>query len=115
VNREEHARSCEAAFGNPFTEVHDFLDQYSKAFPGQHRKLYHHRQGLALVAELFGPEAVKAAERHILEDEGVIPEDHTYYGADNEELLRLLRQGGGPGPLPFSSLEPPSALLRMPS
>jgi len=92
VNRREHARSCEDALGNSFAAVHDFLDQYSQAFPGQHRKVYHHRQGLAIVAERFGPEAVKAAERHILEDEGLVPEDHTYYHTDSEELLRLVRR-----------------------
>jgi hypothetical protein len=92
MNRQEHARSCEAAFGDPFTAVHDFLDRYAEAFPRQHRKLYHHRRGLALIAERFGPEAVKAAEKHILEDEGTIPEDHTYYRAGSEELLRIVRE-----------------------
>ena len=80
------------AFGNSFAEVHEFLDQYAPAFPdGQHRKFFHHRQGIALIAERFGPEAVKAAERHILEDEGTIPEDHTYYQTENEELTRMVR------------------------
>ncbi|MHC4916783.1 MAG: DUF6915 family protein [Planctomycetota bacterium] len=90
MKREEHARSCEAALGEPFTEVHDFLDRYSQAFPRQHRKLYHHRRGIAVIAERFGPEAARAAEMHILEDEGSIPEDHTHYDADSEELLELV-------------------------
>ena len=92
MNKEEHAKSCEAAFGNSFAAVHDLLDQYSKAFPREHRKLYHHRQGLTHIAERFGPEAVKAAERHIIEDEGCIPEDHTYYRTESEELVRIVQQ-----------------------
>jgi hypothetical protein len=92
MNREAHGRSCVAAFGRSFAEVHDFLDQYAAAFPRQHRKLYHHRQGMALVAERFGPEAVKAAERHIIEDEGFVPDDHTYYHTDNEELIRMVER-----------------------
>ena len=95
MNRTEHAKSCEAAYGNAFAEVHDFLDQYSKAFPRQHRVLYHHRLGLALIAERFGSLAVQAGERHILEDEGVIPEDHTYYRNDNEALASLIQQAYG--------------------
>ena len=96
MNKEEHGKSCEAAFGNSFAAVHDFLDQYSKAFPRQHRKVYHHRQGLSVIAERFGPEAVKAAERHIIEDEGFVPEDHTHYHTESEELIRIVQDTYAP-------------------
>ena len=92
MNRKEHCKSCEAAFGNSFAEVHDFLDRYSEKFPREHRELYHHRQGLALIAERFGSEAVKAAERHIIEDEGFVPEDHSYYHTENKELIRMIEK-----------------------
>ena len=92
MNREEHAKSSEAALGDSFAAVHDFLDQYAKEFPREHRKLYHHRQGLILVAQRFGAQGVKAAERHIMEDEGCIPEDHRYYHTENEELMRMVEQ-----------------------
>ena len=91
MDKESHGKSCEAAFGESFAAVHDFLDQYSKAFPRQHRKVYHHRQGVAVIAERFGPEAVKAAERHIIEDEGFVPDDHTYYHTESEELIRIVQ------------------------
>ncbi len=92
MNRKEHGRSCEAAFGEAYAAVHDFLDQHAKEFPREHRKFFHHRQGLAIIRERFGPEAVKAAERHIFEDEGCIPEDHAYYRVQNAELIRRVRQ-----------------------
>jgi hypothetical protein len=92
MKSKEHAKSCKAEFGNSFTEVHYFMDQYSKIFPRQHRKLYHHRQGLTFIAERFGSEAVKAAERHIIEDEGLVPDDHTYYHVEDEELIRIVEQ-----------------------
>jgi len=106
MNKESHARSCEAAFGNSFAAVHDFLDQYSKAFPRQHRKVYHHRQGLAVIAERFGPEAVKAAERHITEDEGLVPDDHTYYHTEREELVRIVQDIYGPADEPGAGGDP---------
>ena len=91
MDKASHGKSCEAAFGDSFAAVHDFLDQYSKVFPRQHRKVYHHRQGLSVIAERFGPDAVKAAERHITEDEGFVPEDHTHYQTDSEELVRIVQ------------------------
>ena len=97
MDKASHGKSCEAAFGDSFAAVHDFLDQYSKVFPRQHRKVYHHRQGLTLIAERFGPDAVKAAERHITEDEGFVPDDHTYYHTDSEELIRIVQEIYGPG------------------
>lgn len=96
MDKVRHGKSCEAAFGDAFAAVHDFLDQYSKAFPRQHRKVYHHRQGVAVIAERFGPEAVKAAERHITEDEGFVPDDHTYYQTESEELIRIVQGIYGP-------------------
>ena len=93
--REEHARSCEAAFGEGFREVHDFLDQYAHRFPRIHRKLYHHKKGVELIVAKFGPEARKAAERHIVEDEGFVPEDHTYFEADDPDLLKLVEETYG--------------------
>jgi len=47
---------------------------------------------IAVIEKKFGPEAVKAAERHIFEDEGIIPEDHTYYKTEDEELMRLVKE-----------------------
>ncbi len=88
MNRKRHGESCKAAFGRDFAEVHDFLDGYAEQFPrGEHRKLYHHRRGIALIVRMFGDDAAKAAERHILEDLGFVPEDHTHFASENPELL----------------------------
>ena len=90
MNKTDHAKSCEDALGKPYTEVHDFLDQYSERFPREQRKVYHHRQGLARVAERFGAEAAKAARIHVVEDVGFVPEDHTYFHTENRELIRIV-------------------------
>lgn len=89
MNRTQHTESCERAFGNGYAEVHDFLDQYSPRFPRAHRKVYHHRRGVSLIATRFGKDAARAAERHIVEDEGMVPTDHTYYHTDEPELIQL--------------------------
>lgn len=96
MNREAHGASCRAAFGCDFAEVHEFLDQYATRFPREHRKLFHHRKGVALIASMFGPAAVKAAERHIMEDEGFLPDDHTFFSTANPELLRLVEETWAP-------------------
>ena len=96
MNKSDHAKSCQEALGKPYAEVHDFLDQYSDRFPREQRKVYHHRQGLARIAERFGPEAVKAAQIHIVEDVGFVPEDHTYFHTDNRELIRIVELMYGP-------------------
>ncbi len=98
MDREHHARTCEGALGHPYHEVHDFLDQYSKRFPREHRKAYHHRQGLRLIADRFGLEAVEAAEMHIFEDVGFIPDDHTHFSTDNEELIGIVEGICSPNP-----------------
>ena len=97
MNTARHADSCLEAFGRSYAEVHEFLDQYSHRFPRAHRQVYHHRQGLSLVAERFGPEAVWATERHIIEDMGFIPAGHTFYATDNQELLDLVKSTYEPG------------------
>ena len=92
MDKVTHGKTCEENFGKPFAEVHDFLDQYSPRFPREHRILYHHKQGLKFIEKEFGPEAVQAAESHIAEDEGFVPEDHTHFHTENEELLNMVRE-----------------------
>jgi pectinesterase len=100
MNRKAHGESSKAAFGRDFAEVHDFLDQHAPRFPkGEHRAVYHHRDGIALVARRFGEEAARAAERHVLEDLGCIPEDPAWFGPENPDLLALLAQAWPPLPV----------------
>ena len=92
MDKKLHTQSCEQAFGRGYAEVHEFLDQYSKVFPREHRKVYHHRHGILLIVQRFGVDAARAAERHIAEDEGFVPVDHTHYHTAKPELVRLAEE-----------------------
>lgn len=99
MNRKAHGESCRAAFGRDFAGVHDWLDQYAPRFPrGEHRKLFHHRDGISLVARQFGAEGARAAERHVVEDLGFVPEDHAWFASENPELLALV-EAAWPSPV----------------
>lgn len=52
--------------------------------------IYHHRQGLALIVARFGADALRAAERHILEDEGSVPEGPAHYRTSDPQLIALV-------------------------
>ncbi len=75
MNQEQHEKACQEKFGNPWPEVHFFLDQYFDQFRSMtHRYLLHHKQGVELVVEVFGEEARGPAEQHIELDWGFLPE-----------------------------------------
>jgi len=84
----KHCEDCAKALGNPWPEVHKFLDQYAGKVPGElanHRVELHHKNGIAMVRAKWGDEAAKAAEIHIREDfMGELPED----GGDVKLWLR---------------------------
>ena len=98
---EEHENSCVKKLGRPFTEVHVFLDQYQTRFGELHRRFLHHRLGLELISNRLGPEAKRAAENHILDDFGFIPNswidmvsytpepDRRQLAAFHKELVKL--------------------------
>jgi len=79
-----HEDQCRKILGEPFTEVHQFLDQYNDpvAHPFTahlHRRRLHHLTGLQLVAQRFGGLAFLAACLHILEDcLGYLPQESDY-------------------------------------
>ncbi len=89
---EEHEKSCLKKFGKPFTLVHLFLDRYFEKYRGVlHRRILHHRLGVEIIRKHDGDEAAKAAEYHIREDMGFLPEtwigheDYTFFLHDWEE------------------------------
>ncbi len=67
---ENHERESITYFGKPFTEIHQWLDQYAGTpkYRMRHRKILHHEQGIKKVIELFGEKAGKVARRHIISD-----------------------------------------------
>lgn len=75
MTQQQHEQECLAEYGQPFSEVHIFLDQYYSRFPGiNHRILLHHQRGIELVVQRFGESARGPAEQHIQLDWGFLPE-----------------------------------------
>jgi hypothetical protein len=82
----EHCRECVEKLGKPFEEVHKWLDAYAEKYPVKifneyHRGYRHNKYGIEKIREMWGDDAVKAAELHILTDYGYIP----YWKAFPEE------------------------------
>ena len=71
---EEHIKDCEDKLGNGWKIVHDWLDEYAKYFwPWMGHRIYrHNKESIEEVRHKWGEEAAKAAEIHILKDEGDI-------------------------------------------
>ena len=67
---EEHCLECIAEFGNPYQEVHKWLDEFAgfKKYKMKHRQIRHHLEGIEKVKELFGERAGEAAKMHIISD-----------------------------------------------
>jgi len=71
----EHCIECREKLGDEWEKVHIWLDETAKGyFPwAGHRQIRHHEEGVEEVREMWGDEAAKAAELHIISDEGYIP------------------------------------------
>lgn len=95
-----HKEQCQKLLDQPYTEVHQFLDQHNNSedhpFTAHlHRSSLHHRQGLLTVSKRFGIRAILAARLHILEDcLGYMPENTDYsrgivdeYGRPKDQSL----------------------------
>lgn len=65
---EEHCADCVRELGEPFEEVHQWLDGLFKVLRYKHRSARHHTQGVEAVRAMFGDRAAKAAEIHIRRD-----------------------------------------------
>ncbi|MGA2318788.1 MAG: hypothetical protein ABSG71_20765 [Thermodesulfobacteriota bacterium] len=66
----EHCEDCLRELGEPFEEVHKFLDQFFKSVgPDHHCKFLHNRKGIEEVRRRRGDRAALAARIHIKKDE----------------------------------------------
>lgn len=65
---EEHEKMTIQLLGEPFTEVHLFLDEYFSTLGARHRRIRHHLQGIEEVRSRWGDDAADAAQIHIVED-----------------------------------------------
>lgn len=80
---EDHCNECIEILGQPFREVHLWLDEFAKNYSGteryKHRKFRHHKEGVEEARKLFGDLGAKAAELHIKSDtDGWIPSKKDY-------------------------------------
>jgi hypothetical protein len=78
---EKHCKESDRLFGNPFPEVHNWLDEFqgTPQYRMRHRRVRHHESGIQQAIELFGELAGQAARQHIisdLEEEGWTEHDH---------------------------------------
>ena len=75
MKRKEHCKECLEKLGKEWDHVHRWLDASSRDyFPWVgHRQIRHHKEGVEEIRKLWGDEASKAAELHIIADEGKVP------------------------------------------
>jgi hypothetical protein len=68
-NLEKHEESCMKRYGNPFTELHQWMDEPSAIMGNVHRKFRHDVNVTPKEAiQLFGPQADNACIDHIILD-----------------------------------------------
>jgi hypothetical protein len=67
---ENHCKESINLFGQPYEEVHLWLDEFqgTPEYRMRHRKKRHYEDGIKQVIELFGETAGKVAKRHIISD-----------------------------------------------
>jgi hypothetical protein len=71
---EEHCQDCIAQLGDPFPEIHIWLDEFFPTKGLHHRVVRHHLGGVSEVERKWGHKAALAAEIHIKKDcGGIVP------------------------------------------
>lgn len=74
----QHEQDCKLLLGEPFSNVHRWLDEPFGQFGAAHRKARHHRQGIEELRRKWGNRAALAATIHVLRDCQGIPEREDY-------------------------------------
>jgi hypothetical protein len=66
----DHQRESRDLFGEDFTEVHLWLDEYmgTEKYGMRHRRIRHHLAGIREAERLFGLDGAKVARQHIISD-----------------------------------------------
>lgn len=67
---EKHCDESVRLFGQPFEQVHRWLDEFqgTPKYRMRHRRVRHHEAGIRQAIELFGELAGQAARQHIISD-----------------------------------------------
>ena len=90
---EEHCKETSTLFGNPYKEVHRWLDEFAGA-PGigmNHRRFRHHESGIREIIKLLGEDVGKVARQHIISDlkeEGWNEKEH-FFPKDEDHYVRM--------------------------
>jgi hypothetical protein len=73
---QQHCADCRRELGEPFEHVHQWLDALFKVMGPKHRSARHHVGGVEQVRRMWGDQAAKAAEIHIMRDcGGMVPSE----------------------------------------
>jgi len=72
-NLREHEQDCLRELGEPFTHIHQWLDELFKYSGLNHRRYRHNRKGIEEVRKRWGNKASKAAKIHIERHEEGLP------------------------------------------
>ncbi len=89
-----HEAHCQKLLGKPFTEVHNFLDQYHLPLTNPfnahlHRRYLHHLGGIKRAELKFGSLGGQAAIIHVMEDcLGYVPNERDYEDGTVDEYGR---------------------------
>jgi hypothetical protein len=89
---EKHCEESIRVFGQPFEEVHRWLDEFqgTPKYRMRHRRVRHHEEGIRQVVELFGTLAGQVAHKHIISDlkeEGWTDKDH--FPKNEKEYVKM--------------------------
>lgn len=86
----EHCEDCVRELGEPFEQVHHWLDELQAEYGPMHRASRHHAEGVERVRAMWGDRAAEAAEIHIRRDCGgmlLTPEAYRdYWGVDLDNI-----------------------------
>ena len=89
---EEHCEASIQLFGQPYAEVHRWLDAFAGSPENgyRHWKKQHHKAGIREVVALFGEVAGSVARQHIITDlkgEGWTQQDH--FPRDEQDYVQM--------------------------
>lgn len=74
---QQHCADCQRELGKPFEPVHQWLDALFKVLGPKHRSARHHTGGVEQIRKMWGDQAARAAEIHIMRDcGGMVPNEN---------------------------------------
>ena len=91
MKTDEHCAESVKLFGEPFEEVHLWMDEYASTPLGaRHRRKRHHAKGIEEVRRRWGDGAAEAARRHVVSDlQGEGWKDGDRFPADEDEYVNM--------------------------